>query len=252
MRPPGKAPPQLLVVEDHGPLREFILMALEPLELAVQGCASADEALAWLHGRPLPALLITDLMLPGRSGLELVEALRAQTGAGALPVLLMTAAQTLPGPERLRALGITAVLRKPMAVAALHDAVTQALAGTDGPAAEPTPPPARAAAEDERSLAGRHFMGDLGLYRRFRRGALARLPEDLAAGQAALAGGDGPALRRVAHDLKGLAHLLGADEVQALARTVETEAEAWAAGRGGPCPAAWGACEAAARRWAAS
>ncbi|MEH7829229.1 response regulator transcription factor [Gemmobacter denitrificans] len=38
-----------------------------------------------------PDLLILDLMLPGRSGLEVLEALRADPETAALPVLMLTA-----------------------------------------------------------------------------------------------------------------------------------------------------------------
>ncbi|MGY6635086.1 MAG: response regulator transcription factor [Alkalilacustris sp.] len=38
-----------------------------------------------------PDLLILDMMLPGRTGLEILRALRAEPGTAALPVLMLTA-----------------------------------------------------------------------------------------------------------------------------------------------------------------
>lgn len=243
----GGGAARVLVVEDHPPLREFILMALEPLDLMLEGCADADAALARWTAGPRPDLLLTDLMLPRRSGLELVQALRQrpEPEAASLPVLLLTAAERLPEAALLQALGIGAVLRKPMAVASLHAAVRAALAG-----APPRPGAGRGAGQAGRDdPVDRHFQGDAGLWRAFGAAYLARRPAELAAGRAALAAGDAAALRRIGHDLKGVALLLGHPDLRAQALRLEQEAQAWSEGRQGACGAAWAAVEAAAQAW---
>ncbi len=77
-----------VVDDDHG-VRFVLVAALREAGYAVQPFASADEALRALASQLAPALLFTDVRMPGDNGLVLLEKLKAaQPG---LPVIVMSA-----------------------------------------------------------------------------------------------------------------------------------------------------------------
>jgi two-component system alkaline phosphatase synthesis response regulator PhoP len=79
---------QLLLVEDDGALRTVLQDALRSDGHDVTTAADGDEAMALLRGRTFD-LLILDILLPGPSGLEILQALRQKDRT--TPVLLLTA-----------------------------------------------------------------------------------------------------------------------------------------------------------------
>lgn len=79
----------LLLVEDEAPLRELFGRMLEAQGYRVWSAANAETALAMVEGEGLrPALLITDLVLPGLGGVALAERLGALRPG--LPVLYIS------------------------------------------------------------------------------------------------------------------------------------------------------------------
>lgn len=72
---------RVYVVEDHAVMRET-LIAFLGLDGSIEVCgaaASAERAVEELEAAQ-PALVVLDLSLPGRSGLELLEEIRARWG----------------------------------------------------------------------------------------------------------------------------------------------------------------------------
>ena len=82
--------PRLLIIEDEPDLRGYLTRLFTKDGYAVE--AAADAATAWtlLESNP-PDLLITDVMLPGQSGLDLLTTLRQDEGMVRLPVVVLTA-----------------------------------------------------------------------------------------------------------------------------------------------------------------
>ena len=76
-------PAHLLVVEDRDSLRRLLQRALSDEGYEVSAAADAETAIGWLAERRFD-LVITDLKLPGASGLEVLRAARA--GRPAPPV----------------------------------------------------------------------------------------------------------------------------------------------------------------------
>lgn len=85
---------QLLVVEDHAPLRAQIVAALVADGHSVDEAADGRMALQ-IALDTAPDVLVLDLGLPGLDGLELCRRLRERADAH-VPVLMLTARDALP------------------------------------------------------------------------------------------------------------------------------------------------------------
>lgn len=80
----------VLLVEDEPNIAEAIRFLLSRDGWRVSHVAVGDLALAQIRS-DRPDLVILDHMLPGLSGIEIVEAIRADPDLAALPVLMLTA-----------------------------------------------------------------------------------------------------------------------------------------------------------------
>lgn len=84
-------PLTVLVVDDEPPIRRFLRASLKAADYRVVEAADAAGALAALAAEK-PDLLILDLGLPDRSGLDLISALRKpRPTPQALPILVLSA-----------------------------------------------------------------------------------------------------------------------------------------------------------------
>ena len=222
--------PRVLLVEDDASIRRFVSLALGPLPIQLVEAASLEEARrAWAGARF--DLLITDLMLPDGNGLDLLESLAPMAGpAGGTRSVLFSAGVSHGVRKRAETLGVWRVLDKPAALAELVSCVTEALALSGGRRRQPARAPRASAAAapgaaDTRARAiENHFGGSASLYDAFRASSLAQFAEDLEAGDRACREGDAAALRRLAHSLKTVLLLLGADAASSSARALEQAA----------------------------
>ena len=125
----------------------------------------------------------------------------------------------------------------------LDACVSEALALWSQPSGEEATPavaseasaPSVAEAESAEALAiATHFAGNAPLFRAYRVSCHAQFPHDQAAGDAAAAVGDASALRRLGHSLATVLLTLGRPADSALARALETTAEAQGAAAATP------------------
>lgn len=72
----GIATATVLLVEDEEPVRELVRMILQRAGYSVMEAANADEAETLLAATGTVDLLLTDVVMPGRSGFELFTRLR--------------------------------------------------------------------------------------------------------------------------------------------------------------------------------
>jgi len=77
---------RILVVDDDESLRWVTQAQLQQSGYQVDAAANGKEALSAIHENP-PDLVITDLMMPGLSGVEVTRAIREQ---GTTPVLVLS------------------------------------------------------------------------------------------------------------------------------------------------------------------
>ncbi len=87
---PAADRPRLLIIEDEPDLRGYLIKLFTKDGYAVEDAADAETALTLLDSNP-PDLVITDLMLPGQSGLDVLTALRQDERMARLPVVVLTA-----------------------------------------------------------------------------------------------------------------------------------------------------------------
>jgi CheY-like chemotaxis protein len=113
--------PRVLVVDDELGVRESIRMILKG-ECEVATAGSVDAALEALAAAPVDLVLL-DLVMPGRGGLDLLAELK-QRGF-ALPVLVLTATRLEEAAQEARALGAADCLRKPFEVETLRRRVRE-------------------------------------------------------------------------------------------------------------------------------
>ena len=81
--------PRIWVVDDDRAVRFVLATALRDAGFEVTAFAAAAEALDSLQREPAPALVVTDVRMPGDSGLQLLDKLKAAQPD--LPVIVMSA-----------------------------------------------------------------------------------------------------------------------------------------------------------------
>jgi CheY-like chemotaxis protein len=121
---PGKV--QVLILDDDDRLRDVLVAVLESADYVVEGIGMAAEALDRFDELD-PDLVILDMMMPGIDGFEFLARLRANPARTKVPVLISSAlGGTLVRaiePKSAAALGIVAVLSKPVEMPVLLERV---------------------------------------------------------------------------------------------------------------------------------
>lgn len=84
---------RVLVADDEPSIRHLLEVNLRAEGLDVVACEDGDSAYAAARTAP-PDLIILDVMMPGRDGLDLLRDLRADPRTADVPVVLLTAKST--------------------------------------------------------------------------------------------------------------------------------------------------------------
>ncbi|HEU0076024.1 MAG TPA: response regulator, partial [Longimicrobiaceae bacterium] len=121
------AGPLVLVVEDDEGTRSALEALLGGSGYRVAATALGEEAVCMARAL-LPDVVLLDLVLPGRNGLETVRFLRQQDGTGGIPVVAMTGLWLGDQPEVLARAGFDGALRKPYRAAELFAELERVLA----------------------------------------------------------------------------------------------------------------------------
>jgi CheY-like chemotaxis protein len=115
----------ILIVEDNAADVVLIRRVLEKVRLAnpLQIVSHGDAAVDYLAGQgmyadrkrfPLPILILLDLELPRRSGIQVLQWLRQQPGLQHIPVTILTLSQQDRDVNAAYDIGITSYLVKPI------------------------------------------------------------------------------------------------------------------------------------------
>jgi len=109
---PGMRSRRVLVVEDEVITRKLLEKEVRGLGHEVVPAESSEAALALLPGRI--DLVLTDAMLPGQSGFDLVRTMRATPELADIPVIVISGVSGLEGRASALACGADDFLQKPV------------------------------------------------------------------------------------------------------------------------------------------
>jgi len=116
---------RILVIDDDEAIRETLAQALEDAGYQVDATGDVGDAVALL-GRIRVDVVVTDLVLPGGSGLEVARA--AKRTHPDTPVILITGWPGRVDPETLGSQGIDAIVEKPVGLDTLRSTVASLIA----------------------------------------------------------------------------------------------------------------------------
>jgi CheY-like chemotaxis protein len=119
---PVNPDPKILLVDDNTIVRDMLVDLVGSLGYHTDAAAGGEEALA-LFDRGRYGIVLTDLVMPGMSGWEVLAALRQRDPH--IPVVIVTGSPVVGDPRAAQP-GV-AVLKKPVDVSALDSMIKQML-----------------------------------------------------------------------------------------------------------------------------
>ena len=122
------SPHRVLVADDEPHIGRIVKTKLEQGPFSVTLVYDGAAALAELEADPTIALVVLDLMMPVKSGLDVLRTLRADSRWRTLPCLILTAAGQEEQHTQAMALGASEFMTKPFSPRRLFARVTE-LAG---------------------------------------------------------------------------------------------------------------------------
>ena len=120
---------RILIVDDHPTMREAMRLVLDDEGFTVDEAADGARALE-LVARDRPDLVLLELNMPGISGPDLLEALKASRVTSGIPVVVVTAEEE-EGRRAAMQAGAEDYLTKPFSPHALVRTVERVLEGSE-------------------------------------------------------------------------------------------------------------------------
>ena len=117
----------VLVVDDSPTMRRSVTLTLELTGVRVVSAADGHEALRHIQGGLKPDLLLTDIVMPGMDGLQLIR--EARRLLRFTPIVALTTQSQQHLRDEGRAVGATAWLLKPTGGQELVSLVRRFIAG---------------------------------------------------------------------------------------------------------------------------
>lgn len=118
---------KILVVEDHPDVSDIIQKQLAQIGYPQSLCVrTGSEALAKVHEEK-PDLILMDIRLPGMSGLEVAQELKANPYTRSIPIVGMTAGAAPGNREVCRESGCDSYLSKPFFLPQLKSEIERLL-----------------------------------------------------------------------------------------------------------------------------
>lgn len=115
----------VLVVEDDDDVREYIAQAFSDdfnIVTASDGKEGLDKAL-----QLMPDMIVSDIMMPEMDGIELCTRIKSESAVSHIPVILLTAKDSLPDKEQGYAAGADSYITKPFSATLLKARINNIL-----------------------------------------------------------------------------------------------------------------------------
>jgi CheY-like chemotaxis protein len=116
----------ILVCDDATPVRQLVRTVLEREGHEIVEAADGDESIRLVRATR-PDLVVLDMVMPGQSGLDVLDELRSDPTLRGMPVLLLTGSHVIANRRTACEFGASAYLAKPFSVGELLGTVEQLL-----------------------------------------------------------------------------------------------------------------------------
>jgi CheY-like chemotaxis protein/HPt (histidine-containing phosphotransfer) domain-containing protein len=212
---------KVLLAEDNAVNQLLASRILESLDHHVTVVSNGREALSAAQAGRFD-LIVMDVQMPEMDGFEATAAIRKLEKATGkhIPIIAMTAHAMKGDRERCLAASMDGYVSKPIRVADVEQAVTQAMAANQSSDAGSTSTAEDSLVDEAAILSG--MDGNRKLLRDLTRIFVADCPKQLVEIKAAIQMGDTERLRRAAHALKGSVGNFGAKKAFETASQLET------------------------------
>lgn len=118
---------RLLCVDDNAINREVVKHQTEAWKMRSDVAINAAEALSMLKKASASedpySLIITDNIMPGMTGIEMIQIMRQLKDINTVPVILLSSLGSTYKQEDLKEIGVTVSLNKPLRMNRLYDAI---------------------------------------------------------------------------------------------------------------------------------
>ena len=224
-RPPPYPGRRLLLVEDNPINQEVALALLHDMGLNVEVADHGRMALE-MASRTSYDLILMDIQMPVMNGLEATQAIHALPGRQDVPILAMTANAFEADRQDCLQAGLCDHIAKPVDPESLYAKLRHWLppSGTAATLQPETPDPvARLRAVSGLDVASgmSRVRNQAETYMRLLRNFVVKARQATDHARPCLAAGEWIELRRIAHDLKGMAATLGVEAVRECAQRLE-------------------------------
>ncbi|MCB1517156.1 MAG: response regulator [Hyphomicrobiaceae bacterium] len=122
----------ILIVEDEPSILSSLEFILKHAGWTIESLTDGESALNKLSSE-LPKAIVLDVMLPRRSGFEVLKEIRANPRTSALPVLVLTAKGQQQDRRTATELGASEFITKPYSNAEVVEAIRRLLSGETRP-----------------------------------------------------------------------------------------------------------------------
>jgi DNA-binding response OmpR family regulator len=119
---------KVLVVDDNQDVRDLVVHFLSSDGFQVFSASNGEEALAILKSNPINLVLL-DVMMPGKSGLEVLTEIRTGSNKAIreVPVMMITAMSSTDDIDAALALGANSYVVKPFRATTIREKVRSIL-----------------------------------------------------------------------------------------------------------------------------
>lgn len=193
----NKVARRVLIIEDDQSMQRLVKMAVEDDPIDITICSTVPEAVVLLEQCAFD-LVVSDLMLPGESGINLIQRMHLlPTLRRQAEVVVLSAGITQQQTVELKELGVNGFLLKPVSIARLRQLLLNGVARSPAPSADTSHPVTA------------YFEGNQALFDQFAAHCAIQFEMDIRHGDDAVKNQDMSSLHTIAHTLSAALEMLG-------------------------------------------